>query len=148
MIARRYEELFAWQLGDKFKQEVFRIVQSSPEAERNFKYRDQILEAASGVPKDIAEGFVRKSPGYMVQFLDFALGSLAEAQERLKDGIQLSYFPASDCSLAFRYAMRCQQASLRLKQSQLRYIEEERRRKRRRKPPRKKKDGGDQAPRT
>src|SRR5262245_29285918 len=112
MVVRSYEELDAWQLADRFKTDVFRIVRSSSAAERDFKYRSQILDAASAVPKDIAEGFSRFSPWELMRYLDYALGSLAEAKERLKDGVQLGYFGASQCVYAFQFGERCRRASL------------------------------------
>jgi hypothetical protein len=72
---RRYEDLFAWQLADQFKQEVSRLIELSQKASRNYAYRDQLLNAASDVSKDISEGFVRCSPLVFASFLNYALGS-------------------------------------------------------------------------
>ena len=135
MTARRYEELFAWQLADAFKKEVFGILRRSEAARRDLKYRGQLVDSASAVAKDLAEGFRRKSPGDLMRFIDYAVGSLAEAKERLKDGTQLEYFPAEWCRDALRFAKRCDSASLSLKESQRVYLEQqqaEARRKRRR----------------
>ena len=144
---RRYKDFDAWQLAEAFKKEVFRLVRQSPGASRNFKYRDQLREAAGGISKHIAEGYLRCAPLEFVHFLDYALGSLGEAEERLADGVELGYFPEPDCREAFRFAKRCTVATGRLKQSQLRYAEQLRLQKRqppgrRPKPPRQK--GGDQ----
>ena len=84
-----------------------------------------------------------------MRFLDFALGSLADARDRLKDGIQLDYFPASTCEGAFRLAKRCKAGSRALKESQRRYIarrrelENEARRRRRSRGRSKKRDDED-----
>ena len=126
-IARTYSELFAWQAGEKFKLEVYRIVRSSTAATSDFRYRNQIFDAAGSVPANIAEGFARFSPGDFMRFLDYAVASLAEAELRLHDGIQLNYFPPSTCTDAFRLARRCTKASLRLKHSQKLYLEKKRR---------------------
>ena len=138
MTVRHHKELFAWQTADGFKKEVHRLVTGSPAASRNFRYRDQILDASSDVDKDIVEGFRRKAPLEFAKFLDYALASLGEAEERLRDGIMWGYFTEADCSQAIRYAKRCLTASVRLKASQLRYAAqlaaEERARKRRRRP--------------
>ena len=77
-----------------------------------------LLDAAAAVSKDIAEGFKRFRPKVMMDFLDYALGSLDEAEGRLRDGIQLNYFRADDCAEALRYAKRCTVATIRLKRSQ------------------------------
>ena len=120
---RRYRELWAWQTGDRFKLQVFGLVRSSPEAFRNFKFRDQLREAARSVPANIAEGYLRCSPGDFMRFLDYALASLGEAELHLRDGIQLEYFAPEACEEAFRLARRCAVATVRLKQSQQRYLE-------------------------
>ena len=132
---RRYQDLFAWQLGERFKLEVYRIVGASPAAQRDLRFMSQILEAARGVPSNITEGFLRCSPGDFMRFLDYASASLGEAEQRLHDGIQLNYFKADDCIGAFDLARRCLPASVRLKQSQRRYLEENRRKKKRKHPP-------------
>ena len=59
-----------------------------------------------------------------MRFLDYAAASLGEAEQRLQDGIQLSYFKAEDCTEAFKLARRCLTASIRLKQSQQRYLKD------------------------
>jgi four helix bundle protein len=122
MGVRHYKELFAWQTGQAFKLEVYRIVRSSNEAFRSLKYRSQIFDAARGVPANIVEGFRRCSPGDFARFLDYSISSLAEAEEDLHDGIHLGYFPASECQAAFKLAFRCNRACIRLKQSQIKYL--------------------------
>jgi len=136
---RRYEDLFAWQLADRFKQNVFKLVSESPLASRNFRYRDQLLEASADVSKDICEGFLRCSPLVFANFLDYALGSLAEAETRLRDGVERGYFHDVACNEAFRLAKRCGRATLGLKQSQIKYAAEKRQ---------SRKDENSQVPRT
>ena len=116
-----YRELIAWQLADQFKSEVFRLLKSSPDAWSNWKYRIQLLDAASSVPANLVEGFRRFSSGDFPRFIDYSLGSMGEAEQRLRDGIELGYFKEEDCAAAFRLARRCLTASVRLKQSQRRF---------------------------
>ncbi len=122
MVVRRYEDLITWQLGEAFKLEVVRLVLKSAEARADLRFKSQILDAARSVPANITEGFLRCSAGDFARFLDYALGSLGEAEQRLHDGIQLGYFSEEDCLEAFRLARRCLTAAVRLKQSQLRYL--------------------------
>ena len=131
MSVRRYEDLFAWQLGESFKSEVFRLMKASQEACRDLRYRGQLLDSASAVPKDLAEGFTRHSPAELMRFIDYTLGSLAEAKDRLADGVELGYFAADACEEAFRFAKRCKVASLRLKASQRDYLDRQQDEKRR-----------------
>jgi four helix bundle protein len=128
---RRDRDFAAWQLADAFKQEVFRLVRHSVDASRDFKYRDQLRNAAAGITKHITEGYLRFSPLDFARFLDYAMGSIGEAERRLRDGVELGYFPEPDSRDAFRFARRCFVATLRLKQSQIRYAERLRLQKRR-----------------
>lgn len=121
MPVRNYKDLFAWQAADAFCAEVIRLVRASPEACRDHRFRDQLTDAALAVPSDIAEGFLRRSPAEFCRFLKYGLGSLAEAEGRLRAGIALGYFSAEDCQPAFRHGRRCLTASIRLKRSQERY---------------------------
>jgi len=127
MAVRRYDELIAWQLAEQFRQEVLELVQRGAGASRDFRFRDQLLDASSAVPKDIAEGFIRFSAATFIQFLGYALGSLVESEQWLKDGIDRGYFDRNSCEPAFRTARRCLTATVRLRQSQERYLEAVRR---------------------
>lgn len=120
---RRYEDFDAWQLAEAFRKEVFRLVRGSPDALRDYRYRDQLRNAAGGISKHITEGYLRFSPLDFARFLDYALGSLGEAERRLRDGVELDYFKAADCREAIQFAKRCFVAVRRLKESQIRYAE-------------------------
>src|SRR5262245_39611916 len=117
MGIRRLEDLMAWRLADAFKQEVFRLLRSSPEAWRDLRFRSQLVDCSSAVPKDIAEGFFRYYAGEICNFTRYALASLGEAERTLHDGIQLTYFKAPDCETAFRLCRRCAKATSRWRQS-------------------------------
>ena len=75
MAVRRYDELIAWQLADQFRREVVALVDGSVQAKRDVRFKDQLLDAASAVSKDIAEGFVRYSAATFIQFLGYGLVS-------------------------------------------------------------------------
>jgi four helix bundle protein len=117
MVARNYRELIAWQLGNELESEVIRLVTGS-ETCNDFKYRSQILDACGGVPSNIAEGFLRRSPGEFSKFLDFAVACIGEVETRLRHGIKRKFFSEAQCANAFRLCRRCFKASIRLKQSQ------------------------------
>ena len=127
MVAHSVEDLVAYQFAVQFKNEVYRLVSLSSEAQRDFKYRAQLEDAVGGIDANIAEGFGRRRPTEFANFLAYALGSIAEAKTRLHDGVMRGYFSASGCLAAMAWAGRCRQVTASLRESQLRRIERDRR---------------------
>ena len=87
MGVRRYEDLFAWQLAESLRDQIYGLVRRSQGANQDFRYKSQILDAVDGVGNNIVEGFLRYSPPDFKRFLDYALSSLGEAERRLRQGI-------------------------------------------------------------
>jgi four helix bundle protein len=143
---RKAEDLAAWQLADAFKSEVFALLKGSPEAMRDRRFGYQLKDSASGPSKHITEGFYRFSPLDFCRYLDYALGSLREAERWIHDGVEFGYFPEEKCRRAFWFGERCFTATLRLKQSQERYAQKLRRE--RRSGSKVKKEDKNQVPRT
>ena len=112
MGVRRIDDMVAYQFAVEFKTEVYRLIRESPEACRDLKYRSQLSDAADGVDGNMTEGFRRCSPGELAAFLRYALGSLAEAETRLRNGILRGYFRDEHCHGAFVWARRCRAATL------------------------------------
>ena len=54
--------------------------------QRNIKYCDQLSDAASSVPRNIAEGFGRFRPRQNAQYVRVAAGSAQEILDLLIDG--------------------------------------------------------------
>ena len=123
MGVRHYSHLVAWQLAAAFEREVLVLLTASTSVSRNLRYVGQLSDAATAVAKDIAEGFVRFNAREFMRFLDYAAASLVEAEGRLRNGVALRYFSASDCQDALRFATRCLPAIIKLKHSQQRYID-------------------------
>jgi four helix bundle protein len=86
MGAKSHEELHAWQLAVELRDEVLRETLRRPWKD-DCRFRDQIREAASGVPSNIAEGFGRFQHADFARFLDFARGSLGELETRLGETV-------------------------------------------------------------
>ena len=77
--ARHFRELVCWQLANELKLGIYRLAEQPP-VKRDFKFYDQIRDAAASAPRNIAEGFGRRSHADFARFLDVARGSLAESQ--------------------------------------------------------------------
>lgn len=111
MKVRRVTDLLAYEFAHEFKLAVYNIARKTPVVERELRYKSQLFEAASGVEHCIVEGHARRSDGEFAQFLRYALGSLEEAVERLRDGVNRGYFTTEVCDSAFTYARRCRIAT-------------------------------------
>ena len=105
MIAKRYEELEAWQLADELKREVYALTETGPAA-KDFKYRDQIRDSAASNSKNISEGFGRFRPAPFAQFMEFAVSSAMETKDSLKDGVDRGYFTPARVVTALTLAER------------------------------------------
>ena len=88
---RGYMKLIVWQKATQLFELVFRMV--FMESKIDFKLRSQIADAAQSISANISEGYGRGSVGEYIQFLYYALGSLAETMTRaigLKQTNQIS----------------------------------------------------------
>src|SRR5436305_945226 len=71
--ARRPEELDVWKLAWELKQRVYAFTETGP-ASRDFKFREEIRDAARSAPDNISEGFYRFAPRQFNHFMDIAKG--------------------------------------------------------------------------
>ena len=105
-MAKSFRELVAWQLAFELKSQVITLLQSGP-ASKDFRFRDQLADAARSVPANIAEGFGRFNPAEIARFVDIARGSLDEMENHLRDGVDSKYFAAEAAAPLIRLAARC-----------------------------------------
>jgi four helix bundle protein len=122
MGVERLDDLIAWRLAVEFRDAVYGLMRKGGPAAADFKYRNQLCNAAASTTANIAEGFHRAGAREFRQFLSYARASLAEAEDRLKDGIARGYFTADACAAALLLAKRCSMAILRLIQSLERFV--------------------------
>jgi hypothetical protein len=59
MGVKKVEDLIAFQQARAFKLEVYSIVRRHPAAYRDYRYRDQLFDAALSAEANIAEGWRR-----------------------------------------------------------------------------------------
>ena len=63
---------------------------------RDLKFYDQLRDSAASAPRNIAEGFGRRSHPDFARFLDVARGSLGECQNHLLDAMDRGYLTEVD----------------------------------------------------
>ena len=80
----RFEDLIAWQLAVQLRRLVHRYCEK-PAIKRDFKFHDNLADAASSAPRNIAEGFGRK---YHREFARFAIIARGSEQEVLNGFIE------------------------------------------------------------
>src|SRR6266852_8552223 len=88
---RGYMKLIVWQKAMQLFELAWQIIFT--EAKIDFKLRSQLADAAQSISANISEGYGRRSINEYVQFLYYALGSLAETMTRaigLKQTKQIS----------------------------------------------------------
>jgi four helix bundle protein len=108
-MAKTFRDLVAWQLAFELKCQVVALLQDGP-ATRDFRFRDQLADAARSVPANVAEGFGRFNPAEIARFVDIARGSLDETENHLRDGVASKYFTAESVGPLIRLAARCRVA--------------------------------------
>ena len=77
---RGYMRLIVWQKAMELFELVWNI--GFREAKIDFKLRSQLADAAQSIAANIAEGYGRRSISEYIQFLYYALGSMAETLTR------------------------------------------------------------------
>jgi len=102
---KRYQDLVVWQIADELRLEIYRLVESG-DAARDWKFRDQIRDAAASVPANIAEGYRRFSSRDFARFLQIAYASAGETQNWIEDGRSRGYWRDEDLETARRLLRR------------------------------------------
>ena len=83
-MARKAEDLECWQLADKLRAEAIAIC-AQPSVARHFKFCDGFIDAAGSACRNMQEGFDRRRSTYIVQYFEYALGSLKEVMDYLHE---------------------------------------------------------------
>jgi len=130
MVAR-FQDLVAWRFCIELCEVVFATTEVG-RAASDREFQEQIRDAAMSAPSLIAEGFARFTTREFVRYLRMARGELAEVQNHLSVGRELSYFSTEDAERAETAARRAMGTTTNLLKSKLRQLETERRTKRRR----------------
>jgi four helix bundle protein len=114
MGVARFTELDAWKLSKELQRAVLQLLDRPPLA-HNFALRDQLDDAASSPPRNIAEGFGRFDAREFAHLLKVALGSLAETQNHLIDARERGYVTQDELDRCNVLAKRAIAATTRLR---------------------------------
>ena len=113
VAARRFEDLVAWQLADKLKEEVLAFTANS-RASRDFRFCDQVCESARSAPRNIAEGFGRYYHREFARFLRIASASIQETKNHLLEAQKRGYLSDPEHEELRRLTLRALKATNRL----------------------------------
>ena len=84
---KNFEDLEIW----KISRELVNLIYSDLRKCHDFAFKDQITRAGISSMNNIAEGFCRNSDTEFKQFLNIALGSLAELETQVIISCELAY---------------------------------------------------------
>ena len=106
MGARSFRELHAWQLADELRRAIVAIT-TTPPASLDRRFCDQLRGAAASVSANIAEGYGCYSSADFARFVTIAKASLAETQDRLRDGVDRGHIRSETAADLLKLAARC-----------------------------------------
>lgn len=112
-MARNYQDLTVWQIADELRREVYRLTDHGPAA-ADFRFRNQLRQAAAGVATNLAEGFRRFGAREFLQFVRYAYASAGETAEWLEDGVLRGHWRREEVEPATRILGRLDPQLLRL----------------------------------
>jgi four helix bundle protein len=92
---KRFEDLIAWQLAERAKEEVFRLTTRARVA-RDRKFCEQIQDSARSAPANLSEGFALYHPKLFKHRATIARGSLEETKNHTYDGFKRGYFTTKE----------------------------------------------------
>jgi four helix bundle protein len=113
---KTHEDIDAWRLATELKEWIFRIIKR-PAMAKHFKFCDDIGRSARSAPANIAEGFWRGKgrpgrPRENAKFVSYALGSLGETKNHLRDAFVEKYIEEQEynaiIALNLRALMVCE----------------------------------------
>lgn len=97
--AKRFQDLICWQLSRELRNTVFRLTKT-PKLARDFDLCDQLRSATRSATGNIAEGFPCASRIERARFLEIAIRSIAETEDRLIEAVDNEYITDAEAAPA------------------------------------------------
>lgn len=91
MKIERFEEIKGWQEARVLVKMIYQYAKNNKHFWNDYKFREQITDAAVSTMSNIAEGFSRHTKREFIQFLFIAKGSCAEVESQLYVTVDQSY---------------------------------------------------------
>lgn len=92
---KRFEDIQAWQKARIVAFDIYKIC-ATGELAKDFDLRSQIRRSAASIMANIAEGQGRRTDKDFANFLNIALGSVAETKSHLYLALDLEYITLAD----------------------------------------------------
>jgi four helix bundle protein len=112
--ARDFTELDCWKLSKALKKALYDLA-GKRGVRQDLRFRNQLVEAAASAPRNIAEGFGKRTHREFARYLDIALGSLRECENHVMDAVDRGYLSLQESSALLRLARRARGATLALR---------------------------------
>ena len=87
---KSFRDLIIWQRGINLVKDVYKETRNFPKEEL-YGLTNQIRRSAISIPSNISEGHIRQHRAEFRQFLNIALGSLAELETQIIIARELNY---------------------------------------------------------
>jgi four helix bundle protein len=97
---RRFEDLICWQKARKLANIIYGLTRH-PEFSKDFRLRDQILDAAGSVMHNIAEGCDAGTDPEFIRFLKISRRSASEVQSELYLALDRKYIIEAELKQAY-----------------------------------------------
>ncbi len=94
-MEKGYKKLIVWQKADELVYQIYLETKKFPKDEI-YGITSQLRRAAISIPTNIVEGTGRQGKNELRQFLNIALGSLAETEYLLEFCYRLGYLKEAD----------------------------------------------------
>jgi four helix bundle protein len=89
-----YKKLTVWQKADELAYQIYIATKNFPK-EESYGITSQLKRAGLSIPTNIVEGYGRQSKNELRQFVNIALGSLAEVRYLIDFSSRLNYLSDS-----------------------------------------------------
>jgi four helix bundle protein len=104
MKIEKFEDIQAWQEARILVEMIYGAIKLNKSFYNDYKFREQITDAAVSIMSNIAEGFSRRSNKEFIQFLFISKSSAAEVQSHLYVALDQEYMTKPQFNMMYDQA--------------------------------------------